>query len=81
METYVCMVESLHCSPGTNTTSLIGYIPTQYNKFEIKKKSSRHIKIRIISQQFNRSGIRKSGVYYNFYKNTSLIGLGRVPPL
>ena len=75
--TRVHMAESLHCSPGSNAILLIGYIPRQYKK--LKKNLSRHIKIRITSQQFSRSGIRKSGIYCNFYKNTSLTGLGFHP--
>ena len=33
----ICIVESLHCSPETITTLLIGYTPTQNKKFKIKK--------------------------------------------
>ena len=31
------MAESLHCSPETITTLLIGYTPTQNKKFKKKK--------------------------------------------
>ena len=33
----ICIAESLHCSPETITTLLIGYTPTQNKKFKIKK--------------------------------------------
>ena len=36
MDTYICMVESLHCLSET-TTLLIGYTPIQ-NAFRVKKK-------------------------------------------
>ena len=37
MDTYICMAESLHCSPEIMTTLLIGYTPIQ-NVFGVKKK-------------------------------------------
>ena len=37
MDTHICMTESLHCSPKTITTLLIGYIPIQ-NAFGVKNK-------------------------------------------
>ena len=37
MDTCICMAESLHCSPETITTLLIGYTPTQNKKFKKKK--------------------------------------------
>ena len=36
MDTCICMAESLHCSPETITTFLIGYTPKQ-NVFGVKK--------------------------------------------
>ena len=33
----ICIAESLHCSPETITTLLIGYTPTQNKKFKKKK--------------------------------------------
>ena len=40
MDTCVCMAESLHCSPETTTTLLIGYIPIEKGlRFEKKKKN------------------------------------------
>ena len=35
MDTYICMAESLCCSPETTTTLLIGYIPIQNKKFKV----------------------------------------------
>ena len=35
MGTCICMAESLHCSPETTTTLLIGYTPIQ-NVFGVK---------------------------------------------
>ena len=40
MDTCICMAESLHCSPETITTFLIGYTPKQ-NDFGVKKKKKR----------------------------------------
>ena len=37
MDNYICMVESLQCSPKTITTVLISYTSTQ-NGFGVKKK-------------------------------------------
>ena len=37
MNTCICTAESLHCSPETITTLLIGYTPKQ-NVFGVKKK-------------------------------------------
>ena len=34
MDTHICMAESLHCSPETMTTLLIGYTPKQNKKFK-----------------------------------------------
>ena len=34
MGTCICMTKSLHCSPETITTLLIGYTPIQSEKFE-----------------------------------------------
>ena len=39
MDTCICMVESLHCSPETITTLLITYTPKQNKKFFFKKKT------------------------------------------
>ena len=39
MDTSMYMAESLHCSPGTITTLLIGYTPIQNKKFPKKQKS------------------------------------------
>ena len=36
--TRICMAESLHCSPETTTTLLIGYTPIQNKKFKVWKK-------------------------------------------
>ena len=38
MDTYTCMAESLHCSPQTITTLLIGYTPIQNKKLKVWKK-------------------------------------------
>ena len=35
MDTRICMAESLHCSPKTATTLLIGYTLTQNIKFKV----------------------------------------------
>jgi len=48
MNTYICMTESLHCSPETITTLLIGYTPVQNvlmlkNFFFIKLKKKKEI--------------------------------------
>ena len=40
MDTCICMAESLHCSPETNTTLLMGYILIQNQKFIIEKKKN-----------------------------------------
>ena len=34
MDTWICMAESLHCSPETITTLLIGYTPMQKRKLK-----------------------------------------------
>ena len=44
MDTCICMAESLHCSPETNTTLLMGYILIQNQKFIIEKKKTSHNK-------------------------------------
>ena len=41
MDSYICMVESLDCSPGTLTTSLVGYTPIQNKKFKRRRKQWR----------------------------------------
>ena len=38
MDTYICMAESLHCSPETIMTLLIRYTSIQNKKLKIKKK-------------------------------------------
>ena len=38
MGTYICMAESLHCSPETITTLLIGYMPEQNKTFKKNKE-------------------------------------------
>ena len=38
MDTRVCTAESLHCSPGTTTTPLIGYTPTQNTSLKSERK-------------------------------------------
>ena len=35
MGTCVCMAESLHCSPETTITLLIGYTPIQNKNFKV----------------------------------------------
>jgi len=40
MDTYICMPESLRCSPETITTLLIGYTPIQNKKFNLKSLQS-----------------------------------------
>ena len=42
MDTCICMAESLHCSPETTTTLLIGYTPKQNKKLKVwgKKKAT-----------------------------------------
>ena len=37
MDTCICMPESLHCSPETVTTLLIGHTPIQNKKFKRSK--------------------------------------------
>ena len=37
-DTCICMAESLHCSPETTTTLLIGCNPIQNKKYEVRKK-------------------------------------------
>ena len=37
MDTYICMTESLHCSPKTITTLLISYTPIKNKKLKRKK--------------------------------------------
>ena len=41
MDTCICMVESLPCSPQTITTLFIGYTPIQNKKFKKKRKERR----------------------------------------
>ena len=41
MDTCIYMAESLHCSPGTITTLLIGYIPIQNKKLKRKNNSDK----------------------------------------
>ena len=41
MDTCICMAESLHCSPKTNTTLLMGYILVQNQKFVIEEKKKK----------------------------------------
>ena len=43
MDTCICMTESLHCSPETVTTLLIGYTPI-YNVCGITKKKLNKLK-------------------------------------
>ena len=38
MGTYICVAESLHCSPETITTLLIGYMPEQNKTFKKNKE-------------------------------------------
>ena len=40
MDTCICMVESLHCSPGTITALLTGYTPIQNKKVKKRDLSS-----------------------------------------
>ena len=35
---YICMVDSLHCSPETTTTLLIGYTQYKIKSLKLKKK-------------------------------------------
>ena len=35
MDTHIYMAKSLHCSPETITTLLIGYTPIQNKKFKV----------------------------------------------
>ena len=35
---YICVAESIRCSPESITTLLIGFTPTQNKKFKIHKK-------------------------------------------
>ena len=41
MGTYICMAESLHCSPETTTTLLIGYTQIQNKKLQIKPNENK----------------------------------------
>ena len=38
MDTYTCTAESLHCSPETVTTLLIGYTPIKIKSLKFEKK-------------------------------------------
>ena len=38
MDTCICMIESLHCSPETITTLLISYTPKQNKKLKNNAK-------------------------------------------
>ena len=38
MDTYVCMAETLRCSPETSTSFLMDYTPIQNKKFKVTKK-------------------------------------------
>ena len=42
MDTCISTAESLHCSPKTTTTLLIGYTPVQNKKFKVWKKYKEH---------------------------------------
>ena len=48
MNTYICMAESLHCSPETTTTLLICFTPKQ-NVFVVKKYVKKRKKFRRVS--------------------------------
>ena len=41
-DTYICMAESLHCSPETTTTLLIGLSQNKKKFFKLKKKRERN---------------------------------------
>jgi len=41
MDTCICMTKSLHCSPETITTLLIGYTPIQKEKFKKRRRRKR----------------------------------------
>ena len=41
MDTCICIIRPLHCSPETTTTLLIGYTPIQNKKLKRKKKKNR----------------------------------------
>ena len=43
MDTCVCMAESIHCSPKTTTTLLIGYNPIQKKTFKVTEKKKKKI--------------------------------------
>ena len=38
MNTYICMAETLRCSPETSTSFLIDYTPIPNEKFKVTKK-------------------------------------------
>ena len=57
MDTCVCMAESIHCSPKTTTTLLIGYNPIQKKTFKVtekKKKKILHTTTKTESSQINK---------------------------
>ena len=39
VDTFICMAESLRCSPETTTTLLISYTPTQNKKLKKEQES------------------------------------------
>ena len=43
VDTCICMAESLHGSPETTTTLLIGYTPIQNKKFVFKKRTKYYL--------------------------------------
>ena len=54
-DAYICMAESLCCSPETITALLTGSTPIQNNKFNKKKKNKQKITCVILSRLQNLS--------------------------
>ena len=48
MDTYICMAESLRCSPESITTLLIAYTPIQNQKFFFKKKKRTMLSAKVL---------------------------------
>ena len=72
MDTFICVTESLCCSPETTTTLLIGYTPIQNVFGVIKKKLSKNMKITGLSLHINL-------LWFATIKNSTSIGPGFDP--
>ena len=63
MGTCICMAESLHCSPETITTLLIGYMPVQNKKLKKNKERLSHLNKQLIPKckRINRNPLHAEG--------------------